>query len=273
MQETKNEIKAVISDLDGTLLNPQGKITKSTRNVLNQLNCDGVEVIFASGRHPKDISSLITGLDFVPTIIGCNGALEVCRVQGKYKKNIVFNSSIYKQLIQCAASLNLHISVFDSAGWNVTEVNHMVTSYSRQFRFPYQVVAGNELLDLSANKILVWSESNIDSIEQTLVKLFSQSCEISRSSVNSLEISPLNVTKANTIAECLADQGINFEREAIAFGDGMNDEAMLEQAAIGVVMKNAMPELSNRLTKPIYTNSNADDGVADYLIGYFGLAL
>ena len=58
--------------------------------------------------------------------------------------------------------------------------------------------------------------------------------------------------------------------EVIAFGDDLGDLEMLQQAGIGVLMKNARPELHS-LCAHISEFTNDEDGVARFLARHFGL--
>ena len=44
------KIKMIVCDMDGTLLNSDGEISKKTRNILLKLQEKGIKVVLASGR-------------------------------------------------------------------------------------------------------------------------------------------------------------------------------------------------------------------------------
>ena len=50
--------KAVVSDLDGTLLNANHVIGDFTIEILNKLEQKGVDIILATGRNHTDVSSI-----------------------------------------------------------------------------------------------------------------------------------------------------------------------------------------------------------------------
>ncbi|MBF1229372.1 MAG: HAD-IIB family hydrolase, partial [Haemophilus parainfluenzae] len=51
--------KAVVSDLDGTLLNTNHVIGEFTIDVLNKLEQKGVDIILATGRNHTDVASIL----------------------------------------------------------------------------------------------------------------------------------------------------------------------------------------------------------------------
>lgn len=54
-------------------------------------------------------------------------------------------------------------------------------------------------------------------------------------------------------------------KDAIAFGDGMNDKEMLQMAGKGCIMQNAHQLLKDLLPDMEVIGSNVDDAVAHYL--------
>lgn len=268
-----NTIKAIVTDLDGTLLDPTGEITDYTSCILTRLYVSGIEVILTTGRHPRNVFKQLKPLDFSPTILGCNGALEAQTNELAYAQNITFPHSTYQQLLRFLSGPNTHVSVFDTDGWHVSEVSHNVSTYSSKFQFPYFLHRPKHLLSLRANKLLVSTSHDAKEVERKLRSLFENECEITLSADHSIEISPKYVTKATAADRHLSLKGIDLEKEAIAFGDGMSDESILKTAALGIVMQNAMSDLPRRLPNPLFTQSNANDGVAKFLIKFFNLSL
>ena len=67
--------KAVISDLDGTLLNSQHQVSDFTRSTLKTLVDGGVKFIVATGRHIIDVQGIRQRMGFECDLITSNGAL------------------------------------------------------------------------------------------------------------------------------------------------------------------------------------------------------
>ena len=78
-----------------------------------------------------------------------------------------------------------------------------------------------------------------------------------------------SATKARGNQKLMALLGGTLD-EVIAFGDDLGDLEMLQQAGIGVLMKNARPELHG-LCSHISEFTNDEDGVARFLARHFGL--
>ena len=263
--------KVIVSDLDGTLLNPQGKISPLTQVTLDTLSRKGVILVFATGRHPKDALQISQILNHPVCIIGLNGALTQCHHSGEILYEHWLEPTCITEISMLIQDQDVHINAFDNQGWKLCEVNEMAESYARFSAFPYTVIPPSAMFNLKINKLLLWKEEGIIGIEQTIRQHLGERLEYYRTSPQQLEISPPRVSKASAVTELLAAMGISFRHEAIAFGDGMNDSAMLQQAALGVVMGNAMPELRQMLSKLPVASCNENDGVAHYLQKIFDI--
>ena len=64
-----------ISDLDGTLLRPDGTLSLSSRDELNRLIADGLHFTVATARSVASIRHLLAGLDLRLPVVNLNGAL------------------------------------------------------------------------------------------------------------------------------------------------------------------------------------------------------
>jgi hydroxymethylpyrimidine pyrophosphatase-like HAD family hydrolase len=77
-----------------------------------------------------------------------------------------------------------------------------------------------------------------------------------------------SVDKSVAIERILNKEGFNFEN-AIAFGDGFNDERMLAAVAKGLIMENAPDALKNKLHHLEVIESNDSNAVAKYITNHF----
>jgi hydroxymethylpyrimidine pyrophosphatase-like HAD family hydrolase len=73
-----------------------------------------------------------------------------------------------------------------------------------------------------------------------------------------------SVDKSVAIAKILEKENLLFEN-AIAFGDGYNDEKMLNSTFKGLLMGNAPDSLKSKLSHLEIIETNNNEGVANYL--------
>lgn len=261
--------KAIVTDLDGALLNPKGQLSPETSITLQRLNIIGVNLIIATGRHPKDAQNIFRKIKLNAQIVGLNGALTLCNHSGDIVNEYFIKPECIEDILLLIANQNIHVSVFDRQGWKLFEVNQMSIDYASFAGFPYIKISPSELFDLNINKLVLWCDEGIASIEQEIRKIFDGHLECYRISAQQLEIGPSGISKATTVSKLLASQNIFFERDAIAFGDGANDIEMLRHAAMGILMGNASQEIKAILPHILVAPDNENDGVAHILKNIF----
>jgi len=70
-----NSLRLIAVDIDGTLLNPEFKISESDLNALRAAHADGIEVVLATGRRHAFALPIAKQLGFDHWLICCNGAI------------------------------------------------------------------------------------------------------------------------------------------------------------------------------------------------------
>ena len=105
--------------------------------------------------------------------------------------------------------------------------------------------------------------SNDISKLENAAKLLSENTSISvtSSGANNIEIMHKNATKGTALKEIAKIYGINLEN-AVAIGDNLNDQAMLDIVGYSVAMKNGNIKLKEQ-AKYVTEKTNSEGGVAD----------
>lgn len=93
--------------------------------------------------------------------------------------------------------------------------------------------------------------------------------EVSPPGVKWVEISPNGISKGSGLLEIAKYYGIDKQR-TMAFGDGSNDIEQIQNANIGVAMKNSIDKVKKHADQ-ITKYSNSEEGVAKHLIDFFDL--
>ena len=95
--------KAIVCDLDGTLLNSQHTISKYTRDVIKDVTNLGVKFFIATGRHHMDALKFKEMLGLDSYLISSNGA----RIHNE-NNEIIFKGDIPKELSNEIFDLNIN---------------------------------------------------------------------------------------------------------------------------------------------------------------------
>ncbi|CAM39683.1 conserved hypothetical protein [Leishmania braziliensis MHOM/BR/75/M2904] len=115
--------------------------------------------------------------------------------------------------------------------------------------------------------------SILDEMERSIRQQFGDRVSVALSSTRCLDVMPGNISKASALQEIVkllsseSAQGHHNTRppmlkDIIAFGDSMNDEAMLKTVGKGCIMKNAHERLKKALSNCEVIGSNEENGVA-----------
>ncbi len=257
--------KAVISDLDGTLLSTDHKVSQFTHDTIERLFAQDIRFVIATGRHYLDVHKMIEAMELESYLITCNGA-QVHNKQGELIYNAVLPEDVANDLLDIEVPDDILLNVYLDDAWMVNRPDESLNKYSPQSGFSYQVQPIAEMNRDRINKVFYWGP------HETLLKIAEQVRSKLGDSVYSafslpvcFEVMAHGVNKGHAVEVVLDEKQIDIQN-AIAFGDGMNDFEMLSVVGQAVIMENALPELKQRLPQAHITGSNGQDGVANYLI-------
>lgn len=226
-------------DIDGTILLPDHTIMDSTKNAIEQVKKQGIEVFLATGRPLHEIYELAAELT-IDSFIGHNGAFAI--YQSETIVDEPMNTSTIEHFLETADKHNHEIVVYTS------EKNYYTTPTAAATK------AFINAFHLRENDLIKPDIKN-EILSMTLINI--NDADLARYSTdNNLYLSPVNVAGINNCYDVIrknVNKGeaiktvlkkLNQTKEnAIAFGDGMNDKEMLQEVGEGFAMGNAHPDL------------------------------
>lgn len=261
----KMKYKAVVCDMDGTLLNGEHRVSERSKNIIKTIIEKGVKVFLASGRPYPDIQYFKKSLGLNSYSISSNGAV----VHDEQGKEIMYYS-LEKELLSELLNLpfgNLHRNLYTRNSWYVEVALKELLEFHKESGFAFQQISNlAEKNDGNATKLffLDESEKSILDFEKKLKAKFEDRVSITLSTPNCLEIMKKGVNKGRAVKDTMQKLGIPLE-EVIAFGDGLNDYEMLSLVGNPFVMSNASPRLLKALSEVPRAPKNTEDGVAQIL--------
>jgi Cof subfamily protein (haloacid dehalogenase superfamily) len=262
---TKERIKVIISDLDGTLLNTEHQISEYTKTVFQQLHSENYLIIVATGRHHLDALPIVEGLGCPVYLVTSNGA----RIHSPAKE-LLFSFDIESDAIRSVLDLDIDPEfttvLFKEEVWQTNKENKKLNSFQTVMNYPPEIVDFNFVDDLSAIKLFFTHNSHQKLVElkDKIMEDHSDDFHFAFSLPFCLEFMDKSVDKSVAILKILEIENYTFE-ESISFGDGFNDEKMLLATKKGLIMSNAVESLKNKLPHLEVIFSNDNDGVAKYL--------
>lgn len=267
--------KIIFSDIDGTLLNKDRKLSELTKKVIRELNSQ-IPVVLISSRMPQAMRHLQEELHISHQPIICyNGGLIL--VENKQVSSTEIPIGILQNLIDFNSTLNCHISLYHGEEWYVPKMDEWAlreennTQVTPAVRANEKVIQQWEAENKGAHKVMcMGQEGHIDQIVEFLSINFKNELHLYRSKNTYLEVASRKVSKLTAIKTLLKDHIHCDIKEVIAFGDNYNDYEMLKAAGLGIAVGNAKPEILEIANE--ITLHGKEDGVAKSLQKLFKLS-
>ncbi len=265
-----------ISDLDGTLLRNNGRVSDFTKSAIESLTDRGMLFLYATSR--SEVSSSIALSRLTPSlpVIVYNGAAIVKPGSGEviFKNNFskpesdeildkLISAGVYPVVYSFIDGADKFSFIYDMCTAPERDYINTKTPDDRRLR------PVNTVDELRAGDVFYFTCIGRPEILLPLYRHFEHRfrClyEINRYTGEQwLEIMPKGVSKANaakTLKKFLSADRI------VSFGDGINDRELFEASELRYAVSNACDDLKALATGII--KSNEEDGVAKFLLEHF----
>lgn len=255
--------RLVFSDLDGTLLNPDRKLTQATIDMCARLYKEkGVRFALASGRGLKGIKPIADALGFPVFALPCNGA-EIYDESGEIvcRKTMLYDDALRMKKAVKEFNPQIETIVYAGQDWVVDKMTDIVKGECSVM--PTAPVLGDFENAISRETpilkvISIGTPENTTELTEHLRPLFPK-YDFYKSQNYILEATVKGANKSGGMAFLCEHCGFDAS-ETIAFGDGYNDIDMLKFAGLGIAMGNANADVKNAADRT--TLSNKENGVA-----------
>lgn len=282
--------KLIVADLDGTLLNQYGEVTRKTKEIIKQVQEKGIEFIIASGRPIDSIKTIAKEIESKKYFISGNGAI----LYDIEKDEIIYENTLKKQkvldIIKICEENSIYYNIYTekeiiAKGLDCNVLYYYKENLKKEEQNKTHINIVQDIYDYILNreekviKITICDKTKIifNSIMRKLKEISDiEVLEVSHMSRKMItqgteeipieyfytEISAKNVDKWEAI-EMLAEKLEIKAEEIIAIGDNINDKKMIEKSGMGIVMGGSTPvvtEIANYIT-----TKNTEDGVAKAL--------
>ncbi len=261
-------IKLCVFDLDGTLLNSHGEISKENINGIKMLKERGISYTIATGRidnlarrYQREIGSDLP-------IVCCNGSLiRDLDNNTLYKTTIDFNE--VKELTKFYEENNLHFMFYNEEGILSSPSNPrlpLLHDFSNkalpQDRFEFFILDKNieDYKHMNFLKALVTIDdrSHLLLMEKKLKERF-KDLSIVSSSADLLDVMPKGVNKGSGVYNLCKILNISYDN-VCSFGDNFNDLEMIMSSKLSIAPENSEEHIKS--ISSFISKSNNDHGVA-----------
>jgi Cof subfamily protein (haloacid dehalogenase superfamily) len=258
------DIRLIMTDLDGTLLNSDHRISPLTDRALRQAIEQGVLFTVATGKTFPSTMEWIRQYEIhIPVICG-NGTL-VHQPDG----SILYEDPIPREYaieaIRLARTMGLVPVVYAGPRLLTTVWDENVGVLVAHHEPDPLVIPNLEAAlekDYMPHKLILMNANDPDAVAQfqyVLEQTFEGRAQVLRSGLDSVvELLPQGVTKGTALAFILNYLDISAG-QTMCFGDNCNDLDMIQRAGIGVAMGHAPEDV--RTGADYVTGTNDEDGV------------
>lgn len=245
-------IKAICTDIDGTLLDQNRQLSERTIRVIRKV-AKRIPVILASSRMPSAMTHLQKELEIGQYPLICyNGGYVLVRKADGWQ---VFDSveipfNVVEAIVASCVNSHVHISLYRKDEWCAPQSDQWTDREERITKVQAKIESNQIVLErwaktgAGAHKVMcMGDEAEIDHIQHLLHERLSNELHLYRSRPAYLEIAPRRISKGSALSDVLhAEYGISLEN-VMAFGDNYNDIDMLKSVGLGVAVANARPEV------------------------------
>jgi len=279
----KLNVRLLAIDIDGTLLDPQFKISAQNLAALRATHAKGIDIVLATGRRHDYALPIAQEIGVPCWLISSNGAL----IRSSTGETFYFDrlpAAIAARLIGHMDAFRGHaVLTFDRQGNNALvlerfeELNQSISRWIEMNSAFIQYVSPLEkaLIEDPIQAMYCGRVARMEEAQQRLSQAgFLQEISILKTQYDHRDLCILDVlnrgcSKGHALRRWAEKHGIPRE-QVMAIGDNFNDLEMLEFAGVAFVMGNASQELKQSGWR--VTASNAESGVARALEDVLGLA-
>ncbi|NAY93363.1 Cof-type HAD-IIB family hydrolase [Muricauda sp. JGD-17] len=252
-----SNIKMVVTDMDGTLLNSKHEVSDQFFELFYKLNQRGIRFVAASGRQYHSMADKLEVIKDDVIFIAENGALV--KRKDEELSSTPLNQEVKSELLAVVDQIdNAHVmlcgkytSYFD--GNSKQFLNQLKEYYSA-----YQIVEDYQKVTDEIVKIAVYHATSAEDYIYPKVSYLEDKLKVKVSGRNWVDFNHVNAHKGNALQKVMDQYNIKPD-QLLVFGDYYNDLEMLQLSDYSFAMANAHPNIKR--VANFETTSNDDFGV------------
>ncbi|MFN6735152.1 Cof-type HAD-IIB family hydrolase [Enterococcus gallinarum] len=276
-------IKLIASDMDGTLIRSDHKISEKNRAAIKAAQQKGIEFIITTGRSYEDAFPQVQTAGIECNYLVMNGS-ELRNHHGEIIQSLYLTEALVRRIVSELEQENMFVELYTTGGtfspsdveakkWAVaTKINNFHPEISLESayetaheHFLYQEIHSIDSLDdifendYFVGKIISFSpdQEKIAKIKERLTAKYPVNA--TGSFAINLEVTNPLADKGQAIKKYAKEKGISLS-EIMTIGDSYNDLGMLDSSfGYTVAMANAIKEVKE--CAKYRTDSNDEDGV------------
>jgi Cof subfamily protein (haloacid dehalogenase superfamily) len=254
-------IRAVLADVDGTLVTQNKTLTPRAIEAVRQLHERGVLFAITSGRPPRGMKMLIEPLELRGPIAAFNGGVIVLPNMTVVDERTL-PAELTPAIVDTIRTHGLDVWIYSGAEWFITDPHapHVERESTTVQFAPTVVPSYDGQLDRVVKIVGVSDDYELVARCETAAQLqFGQQVSAARSQPYYLDVTHPTANKGAVVERLSQFYKIPLEHVA-TIGDQPNDVLMFKPSGLSIAMGNASEEVQHQAT--CVTTSNEDEGFA-----------
>ena len=254
-------VALVISDVDGTLVTTDKRLTERTRAAVAELRRRNIGFTIVSSRPPFGMRMLIEPLRLDLPFAAFNGGVITDSDQSPLEERMI-GVEPARAAVELFDAAGVGTWLFTTGSWLARDPNAAYVDRERStvLTEPEIVASFAPYLDRAAKIVGVSADfARLAALEETARERLSGRATVARSQLYYLDVTPHGTNKGTAVAALCRRLGVSPER-LVTLGDMENDMPMFRAAGFSVAMGNASDAVKGAARA--VTLSNDQDGFA-----------
>lgn len=267
---TQLPIKAIVIDLDGTLLTTQRKITEATIQTLRYAMEKGIHIAIATGRSLETSISFVEQIGTTFPLICYNGSCIYDHHTNQDLYHVTLDADICAELIKIANTTDCHLHAYVDHKLHLVKTGKHLDFLESTSNRPQKITHFDQDEPVRFTKAMfIGEKSDNEPIRKHLEAKFGDRLyTVYTHNDYYFEVLLGGITKGSALQHLMDMYAITAD-ETMVFGDAENDCEMLAWARYGVAMGNAHDNVKR--VAAFITGHNDEDGVAKKIQKMLGL--
>lgn len=271
--------KLFVTDLDGTLLNSQMRLSDYTVKTLNELIDRGLSITFSTSRSFYTTSMMLKDVKFCLPCIAYNGVYVIKADTGEVIRKNLLEGVVFDDVRNIAKCFNMKPYIFGKTSDQEEKLIYEEPANSAQIQFLQErIKRGDKRLQRAdkrnfnleelINLNFLYPLEQIRQLEEVLRSKYGKQVSIKvikdiyNGGFYTLEVSNIEANKGKMLDYVGSLLNVDMQ-DITVFGDQANDKEMFDLAGTKIAVSNASEEL--KALADTVVESNDCDGVARYL--------
>lgn len=267
MTHRLKEIKLLVIDIDGTLVDSEGMVGEKTLHLAKELKKHGIFCTLSSARSYHFSSHIADELDIDVPFVTLDGSLIKDRKGISVYKAIIKDSLVKKAIALSEANYG-KITMCDENNLFVTPRNAVVKEYTKLSAPVKEVSDFSNVKEILELLIYCEDKASLRNIKDGFGYFDKRNVSLSvtkspRNDYYLLTIKKKGSDKLESVKRLVKHLGLSRKNIAV-IGDWHNDMPLFEYGAYNIAVQNAIPELK-RKADYVTNSTNDEDAVGEVL--------